>query len=107
MLASWGLVLVIAVLGVGTARAGYPWRQFIDLGVGVGLSLGVLSTAYFTYLAAAGALPDIDGQFSAQSRSWEDISCPSDDDESLPVKVGFSEAVSDQQVSKVPQPFGD
>jgi hypothetical protein len=61
---SWGLVLAIGLLGVGTVRAGYPWRYLIDLGVGVGLSLGVLSMFYFTYLAAKGRLPPIDGQFA-------------------------------------------
>jgi hypothetical protein len=65
---SWGLVFGIAALGVAVANAGYPWREFIDVGVGVGLSIGILSTAYFTYLAAAGTLPDIDGQFARRSR---------------------------------------
>merc|ERR1719506_1580154 len=66
---SWGLVAVIGGLGVATAHAGYPWRQFIDVGVGVGLSLGLLATGYFTYLATAGTLPDIDGQFARRNRS--------------------------------------
>merc|ERR1719353_810515 len=61
---SWGLVVAIGMLGFGTARSPYPWRQFIDLGVGFGLSLGLLSMAYFTILAARGALPKIDGQFA-------------------------------------------
>jgi hypothetical protein len=56
--------VAIGLLGVGTARSGYPWRYLIDMGVGVGLSLGVVSMGWFTYLAAKGALPPIDGQFA-------------------------------------------
>jgi hypothetical protein len=61
---SWGLVVAIGMLGFFTARSGYPWRYLIDLGVGVGLTLGTVSMGYFTYLAATGVLPPIDGQFA-------------------------------------------
>jgi hypothetical protein len=66
LVVSWGLVVAIGLLGYGTARSPYPWRQFIDLGVGVGLSLGLLSMAHFTVLAMRGALPKIDGQFAVR-----------------------------------------
>merc|ERR1719375_573994 len=80
---SWGLVVAIGWLGVGTARAGYPWRYLIDLGVGVGLTLGVVSMAYFTYLALKGALPPIDGQFGVRETQLKEcgrsLTSPSED----------------------------
>jgi hypothetical protein len=89
---SWGLVVAIGLLGYGTARSPYPWRQFIDLGVGVGLTLGVVSMAHFTALAARGVLPKIDGQFAVREgtqlkecgRSLTASTTSTDDIESAP-----------------------
>jgi hypothetical protein len=64
LVVSWLLVVVIALLGIFTARCPHPWRQSIDLGVFVGLGWGVAAIFYWSYRAYAGTLPHIDPQFA-------------------------------------------
>jgi hypothetical protein len=56
MLASWTLVLVIAVLVFGVRHLSQPWRGIIDAGVVVGLGIGLLSllVSFVSALAAKG-----------------------------------------------------
>jgi hypothetical protein len=63
LLVSWGLIIFIVGLVIAVAHTSWPWHQLIDLGVGVGISIGLVSTVYFTLLACRGTLPAIDGQF--------------------------------------------
>lgn len=60
LIASWALITMIVVLILGVRRLPFPWREIVDAGVVVGLSVGLASLLWHLGLAVRGQATEVD-----------------------------------------------